>query len=360
MPMRPSSSPSYPLELSLFREQKPWGGWPDQIGEIRSLSGPPNECLILNGSLTGRRLTDVVAAYSQMLLGKDMELDAREPFPLLLRFLCTQAELPAVVHPNDTYTMLHQIPMVGQERVFYIMAAKRGAKLFCGFKEMVQEDNLTQAIDTGTTRELLHPLSVRPGQVYTIPSGRPYALDAGLTLFDIGRHTDAGFSIDTMTPGHELFPQAQAEDLIELIEQGPVSVAPIPGASIPWGQSRIDYLCYTPRFSLRRFAVHGSLDLSLPGDRFRVYTGLRGYGWLRWGFSKTYCRIQPFQSILVPALPKEIALSSSKGMELLETSSPNLAKGALTQATGQGLAPSAVVALGGLDYGDILKEYLEE
>lgn len=61
----------YPTELSLFRLRASWGGWPDGIGEIRSLSGPPHESVILNGPLSGRRLTELAGRFPDALGGQD-------------------------------------------------------------------------------------------------------------------------------------------------------------------------------------------------------------------------------------------------------------------------------------------------
>ena len=93
--------PLYPIELSLNRVKKAWGGWPGKIGEIWSLSCHPHESLALNGGLIGRRLTEIVGEFQQKLLGKGVELDPREPFPFLLKFISTAKNLSIQVHPHD-------------------------------------------------------------------------------------------------------------------------------------------------------------------------------------------------------------------------------------------------------------------
>jgi len=342
----------HPLELSIHRLRTPWGGWPDGAGEIRILSGPPLESLVLNGALAGRRLTELVARHSFQLLGNDMELDSREPFPLRLRFLCTSRDLPVTVHPNDGFTLARQLPMVGQEKVFYILKAGRDGRLYFGLKEAVSRTRFFNAVSMGEVRSLLHGIRPRPGQVFTVPPGRPYALGAGISLFEIARHTDAAFRLVRSLKGSD------SDDLWDILEQGPVNPEPIPSLSCPVGQSRIDYLCVTPRFAIRRFSVVQSLDLSLSGSRFRVYTALQGSGWLHWGISNTYCPLHPFQAVLVPAVPEDIALESAAGMVVLEVSMPNLAGGALDDVEIPGVSPAAVASLGGTDYGHILREYL--
>ena len=134
-------------------------------------------------------------------------------------------------------------------------------------------------------------------------------MGAGLTLFEIARHSRAAFRL---TRRHH---RSLPADLPDLLEQTAVRPAAIHGITHPSGASRMDHLCCTPRFSLRRFSVSGGFDLVLPGDRFRVYTGLRGSGRLVWGFSSESCAVQPHQSILAPASMEDLLLESRQGME---------------------------------------------
>ena len=127
----------YPLELSLNRIKKTWGGWRGKIGEIWSLSGPPHESLVLNGQLAGQRLTEIVGEFQQKLLGKEMELDPREPFPVLLKFIYTVEDLTVQVHPDDAYTLENALPMIGNDKLWYIIAAKPGGLIYLGLIKII-------------------------------------------------------------------------------------------------------------------------------------------------------------------------------------------------------------------------------
>ena len=84
--MSASDDQLYPIELSVSRVKKAWGGWPGKIGEVWSLSGQPYESLALNGFLAGQSIRKIVGDFQQKLLGSEIELDPREPFPFLLKF----------------------------------------------------------------------------------------------------------------------------------------------------------------------------------------------------------------------------------------------------------------------------------
>jgi len=357
--MNPSEYQLYPIELSLNRVKKAWGGWPGKIGEVWSLSAHPHENLALNGKLAGRRLTEIVGGFQQRLLGKDIELDPREPFPFLLKFISAAKNLTIQVHPDDAYTIENGLSLVGRDKMFYILAAKPDARIYLGFKDRVSEKIVREAVDKGTLHRLLNPLSVKSGELYSIPAGRIHSIGKGIIIFEIQRHSDLTFRLSEWD--NEIKSNAgpsQLDEAFKVLDFNPVSPKPIPKVTISSDKSHIEWLGLTPRFVLRRLFVRESLEFSLRGNRFMVYTGLRGTGWLRWGLSDMSTFIQPFQSILVPAIPEDIYFESEDGLELLETSVPDLAGETLDQMIEAGIRTDRIAGLRGEDYSRILKEYM--
>ena len=153
----------YPLELSLNRNKKRWGGWQGKVGEIWRLSASPHESLVLNGLLAGQRLTDIVGEFHEKLLGENMELDPREPFPLLLKFISTGKNLSIQVHPHDAYTMKNGLPMVGRDKLFYILNAKQEKRIYLGFKKKLSKKEIRDAAAEGTLHRKMNTVTVKPG-----------------------------------------------------------------------------------------------------------------------------------------------------------------------------------------------------
>ena len=89
-----------------------------------------------------------------------------------------------------------------------------------------------------------------------------------------------------------------------------------------------------------------------------MYTGLRGSGWLRWGLSPQYVRLQPYQSVLVPGMAEDLYFQTRSGVELLETSVTDMAGGTLSHLLDLGVPARRIVQLGGEDYGPILGQCL--
>jgi len=79
---------------------------------------------------------------------------------------------------------------------------------------------------------------------------------------------------------------------------------------------------------------------------------------LRWGLTDIYINMQPYQSVIVPAIAEYLYFESEKGFEVLETSVPDLGGGVLEEMAEWGISKDEVIALGGADYSRILKEYL--
>ena len=82
-------------------------------------------------------------------------------------------------------------------------------------------------------------------------------------------------------------------------------------------------------------------------------------GWFRWGFSDISVLIQPGQSILVPAIDEDILFESDEGIDIIETSIPDLSGDTIEQMVNLGITADSIAALGGEDYGKIIKECMD-
>jgi hypothetical protein len=130
---------------------------------------------------------------------------------------------------------------------------------------------------------------------------------------------------------------------------------PIAGFISHEDRNRLELLCIAPFCFMRRLMVKGTLDFGSTGTRFRAFTGIRGTGWIRWGFTEIYCLIQPYQSILIPAYSDDLFLESDGILEIMETTVPDLTHGRLFDLVGPRIPSDRLFALGGPDYEEILK-----
>ncbi|MFH1488791.1 MAG: type I phosphomannose isomerase catalytic subunit, partial [Pseudomonadota bacterium] len=358
--MRDTAPELYPLVLSLHRLKKAWGGLGGKVGEVWSLAGPPHESLVLNGPLAGRRLTEIVGQYQQKLLGKDVELDPREPFPMLLKFLSTSENTGIQVHPRDAYTMEKGLPMVGVDKLWYVLNAKSGSRIYLGFREKVDGQKIRKAIVGRSLYPLLNEVPVRPGDLYTIPAGRVHAMGKGVLLFEVRHHSELNFKlIDRAgSPGETAPGETSLSDALEVLDCSPTHPKPVRKATVLSEENRIVSLSITPRFSLRRLVVKNSLEIAFNGNRMVVYTGIKGSGSLKWGLSDITVNIQPYQSVLVPAIGEDLYFQSDEGLEIMETTLTDMAGETVNDLIRGGVSKDRIIGLGGEDYGEILKAYV--
>jgi mannose-6-phosphate isomerase len=347
----------YPIELSLSRIKKAWGGWPGKVGEIWSLSCYPYESIALNGILAGQPLREIVGEFQQRLLGKKIELDPKEPFPFLLKFISSKKNLSIQVHPDDAYSLEHGLNMVGTDKIFYILNAGPDARIFSGFRDKTSKKTVLESIKKDTPRRLMNAVIVKPGEVYTVPAGRIHSIGKGVSLFEIRRHSSLTFIMSSkkdreISNGIESY---KLEEALRILDFNSISPKPISKVAITSDNNRIEWLCVTPHFMLRKLYIRDSLEITLNGNRFLVYTGLKGRGYLRWGLSDIHIFIQPALSILIPAIPEDILFESEDGLEILETSVPDLAGDTIEQMIDLGIQPERIAELGGEDYSKILR-----
>ena len=146
------------------------------------------------------------------------------------------------------------------------------------------------------------------------------------------------------------------KEALKALDLGPTRAESIPKITITSNNSRIEWLCITPDFMIRKLSIRDPFEVLFKGDRFVVYTCLKGMGWIRWGISESPVFIQPSQSVLIPAVPEDILIESENGLELLETSIPDLSGATAEQMVSLGIPPDKIPSLGGEDYGKTIRE----
>ena len=177
--------------------QTPWGGTrlrslygrdiPDETtGESLEVSAIPG----MNSTLTdGTPLSDYLARWGAKAAGTRVG----EHFPLLIKILDARDTLSVQVHPDDGYAA--RFGGVGKTEAWYILAAEEGAQLVYGLKDVSSRDELVRLSETGALRDHLRRVTVRPGEVYFIPSGTVHAIGRGIVLYEIQQSSDITYRL---------------------------------------------------------------------------------------------------------------------------------------------------------------------
>ena len=194
----------YPLTFRPIFKERAWGGRNLErlykkplppgvpIGESWEISDRPGDgSVIANGPLAGKELHWLIENRTRELLGDAQPANGR--FPLLIKILDAEETLSLQVHPPA-----HKASELGGEpktEMWYIADAKPSAQLYVGLKRGVTRDEFEQKIKAGEVADCFHRLSVKPGDVMFLPSGRVHAIGGGLVIFEVQQNSDTTYRV---------------------------------------------------------------------------------------------------------------------------------------------------------------------
>ena len=131
----------------------------------------------------GQRLTE---AFPKECWGTACE--KFHAFPVLTKFIDAREKLSVQVHPSDEYALENE-GQFGKTEMWYVVDAEEGAGLYMGLEGKCDKDEFARAVADGTVEELLSFKTVKPGDVYFIPSGTIHAIGAGVVIFEIQQNS---------------------------------------------------------------------------------------------------------------------------------------------------------------------------
>ncbi|MDE5618456.1 MAG: class I mannose-6-phosphate isomerase [Clostridia bacterium] len=182
----------YPMLLQPAIKSAIWGGnrlkdgWNkpfsnNNIAESWELSCHPQGCsIVANGIYKDKTLADVIISNVDFSGEKCKKFDF---FPLLIKLIDAQDDLSVQVHPNDAYA-LEKEGQYGKTEMWYVLDAKDGAGVYCGFKSAMSKEDIYSALKKGTITEYLNFIPVQKGDSIFIPAGTVHAICGGLLIYE--------------------------------------------------------------------------------------------------------------------------------------------------------------------------------
>jgi len=196
----------YPLKFKPILKDKIWGGEKlknllkkesnrSNIGESWEISTVENDIsIIINGSLKGKSLIEIIEKEREHLLGKKVYREFGNQFPLLIKYIDAKEALSIQLHPNDALAKSRHNSF-GKTEMWYVMQADNKANLQVGFKELVSKETYLKNVENKTLVDILNFDEVAKGDVYFIPTGRVHAIGAGVLLAEIQQTSDVTYRI---------------------------------------------------------------------------------------------------------------------------------------------------------------------
>jgi mannose-6-phosphate isomerase len=193
-----------PIQLHASLHETIWGG-----ENLRALVGKdvPHgkrigeswetalDAVATNAPFAGQTLGSLTERFGVALIGSRALAVFGMRFPLLTKFLDAQAQLSVQVHPGDEYAAAHEGGKLGKTEVWYILHAEPGAQVVYGLRQEASVDEVRQAIAANRLEDLLHSVTVKPGDVVFVPAGTVHAIGAGVALYELQEYSDVTYRL---------------------------------------------------------------------------------------------------------------------------------------------------------------------
>lgn len=118
---------------------------------------------------------------------------AKQPFPILVKWLDCQEKLSLQVHPPaDIAPSLNGEPKTEN---WYIADATPEATLMAGLKSGVTRQDFEAGLKANNLEPLVHTMQVEAGESIFIPSGRIHAIGGGNLILEIQQNSDTTYRV---------------------------------------------------------------------------------------------------------------------------------------------------------------------
>lgn len=132
---------------------------------------------------------DLLAEYPEEMLGSSRKMR------ILVKILDSAVRLPAQAHPDKTFSRKHFHSEYGKTESWMILDTRPGAKLYFGFRDGVDREQFTKAIDDSLTdKDAMERLMCyripEKGDFYFVPAKTVHAIGAGCLILEVQEPTD--------------------------------------------------------------------------------------------------------------------------------------------------------------------------
>ena len=316
----------YPLRLAEIWKSKIWGGRNletvlgkrlpegELVGESWEVSDRPgNVSEVTNGACAGRNLHELVEAWGSALLGRAQPERGR--FPLLYKFIDANQVLSVQVHPDDMLAAEFGEPDVGKTEMWYVLAARPGARLVGGVDPDATVETFRNAIESNALEPLLVDVPIRAGDALFVSSGTVHAIGEGIVLAEIQQNSDLTYRVyDWGRVGQDGKPRPlHIEKALKSIAFGRTAPGIVRPLDIPADGARRQILAASPYFAAERVYVDGIWNDEPHGrDSFVIVTCLEGEGTMVNGDISEL--LEPGATLLLPASAGSYRVEGSVGL----------------------------------------------
>lgn len=143
---------------------------------------PDGPSVVVSGAFAGQTLAAVLKAHPEYL---GTHPEAKGELPILIKLIDAKKDLSVQVHPTDAYAREHENGQLGKTEMWYVLDAKKDAKLVYGLYHDVSKAQLRKSIENGTVEKYLQKVPVKKNDLFYIEAGTIHAIGAGVLVAEI-------------------------------------------------------------------------------------------------------------------------------------------------------------------------------
>lgn len=302
--------------------------------------------VVINGSLAGKNLHELIQIYGEQLLGSDVIRRCGTRFPLLIKFLDASNVLGEQAHHSDALAAQQGLDDPGKTEAWYMLKVRDGATIHCGHKSGVTSDSVRQALIEGHMVDLMQEYPVQPDDGFLLHAGTMHYSKGGVLFYEIMQNSDVYISLRQLDPA---LSEAEKEDKLRFLLEGvhleegfDPKIVPV---TVHEGINDRTFVFVCGYFALERLDLRSTMVIDCDGARFYVLSQIEGSSVVTCG---TICEaLRPGHTLFLPADLGEVIIQPGPDCALLKAYVPDLMNNVIQPLREAGIDDALIWGLGG-------------
>lgn len=309
----------YPLRFTPLEISHGWGKERIAIADLGI-----EDSVVKEGWLADNSIGDIMDTYMERVSGDGVYGYYGRQFPLLVKFLEIEGELPVHVHADNTIAG-QRYDVLGGKEFWYVMNAEDDARIYLGFNKDVSAAELYTRCSDGTVKEILNEIRPEKGDCFTVNPGIVHSAGYGLTIAVIKEASELPFILYGKGEDGKPIQETHIADAMDFIDYGRYILPP---QTTGWHDRKSvpAKLADCPEFMISGIGLEEPLHITAgEAGTFMLYICTRGKASVQCrtsgdGQEKTSgYTIQEGEAILIPAEVQDYFLvPMEKDTEILE------------------------------------------
>lgn len=235
----------YPLVFHPIVMEEPWGKENIAIADLGI-----EDSVVAEGWLSDNSIGEIMETYLERVVGDEVYSYYGRQFPVLVKGLDIDGEMPVYVHPDDEIAEQRYDSLGGKE-LWYIVGAEPDAMIYLGFSQDVTAAELYERCGNGTVRDVMNHVRPSAGDFFMVEPGIPHSASGKMKITVIKESSELPFRLyDKHEQDRETLDTHLAETM-DFISYGKYTV---PSCRTE-NESEIETIADCPEFRINRIRL---------------------------------------------------------------------------------------------------------